>query len=190
MNLYDKFMAPLEKRKLIAIRKQLLPKASGDVLELGAGTGVNFKYYNADTINSFTVVDKITNEVAANRAPKRTSFVKCDAIAMPFDDNSFDTVVETLVMCSIDDTQKALDEITRILRPGGLFLHLDHGMPNTSGLRSVFNFIAPLWRGLTRSCRINKNHKYFLEKSTLITLEEHSTSSGIFYWGVSKKGQN
>jgi len=189
MNLYDAFMSPLEKRFLISLRKKIIPLSKGDVLEIGAGTGVNFSFYDKDKIISMTILDNDKNTYAANRAEKSTNFVEGDAAEMPFADSSFDTVVETLMLCSVEDVERVLGEIRRVLRPGGIFLHIDHGLPSSKGMRKVFRLLAPLWHGITGSCRIDKEYKSSIEAMGFKTLEEGSKVKGVFYWGVAKKSE-
>ena len=187
MNLYDAFMSPFEKRHLSLLRKDIIPMAQGDVLEIGAGTGVNFPFYDEAKIKSLSVLDLEVNTIAMQRASEKTIFIQSDDSNLPFDDDSFDTVVETLVLCSVEDVQKMMREIKRILKPGGIFLHIDHGLPKSSALKMLFHLIAPLWHSITRSCRINKDHKPVIESSGLKTLKGGSRGKGVFYWGVSKK---
>ena len=187
MNIYDIFMYPLERIFLDSMRKKMIPHASGDVIEIGAGTGVNFRYYNSSKIESITVVDKKINSEAKKRKLMKMDFILADATKLPFDDNSFDTVVETLLLCSIDEIDKALEEIYRVLKPEGVFIHIDHGIPDKKGLKKIFNGFAPIWRFFSRSCRINKEFEPLLYNAEFKTFEELKNGWGIFYGGMSKK---
>ena len=80
-----------------------------------------------------------------------------------------------------------MNEIKRVLRPQGLFIHIDHGLPSDQKLKKLFRLIAPAWRGMTRSCRIDKDQKAIIEGSGLETVEENANGKGVFYWGVAKK---
>ena len=143
MNIYDMFMFPLEKMFLTSLRRKLIPKSRGDVLEIGAGTGVNFKYYKRELVSEVTIVDKELNKIAENRALNNMKFQKADAVSLLFEDNSFDTVVETLLLCSVDAEGRAVEEIHRVLKPDGLFIHIDHRLPSRRVLKGIFNFLAP-----------------------------------------------
>jgi ubiquinone/menaquinone biosynthesis C-methylase UbiE len=187
MNGYDLFMAPLEKKFIREIRKKIIPKAVGDVLEIGAGTGANFPFYQQDKISSFHVLDIEIKQIAKARAPKNTVFKQSDTARLPYDDESFDTVVESLVLCSVDDERTMMREIVRVIKPGGRFIHIDHGLPDERKLKKLFRIIAPAWRGMTKSCRIDKDHQAIIEASGLDMIEKHSKGKGVFYWGVSKK---
>ncbi|MEX1377115.1 MAG: methyltransferase domain-containing protein [Eubacteriales bacterium] len=189
MNFYDIFMYPLEKGFLEALRKELIPAARGKILEIGAGTGVNFKYYDMYEIESITVLDHEINKTAEKRAGSKINFVESDAGNLPFEENSFDVVVETLLLCSVDHEHSVLSEIRRVLKPGGMFIHIDHGMPDRSGARKLFNFFAPAWRAMTRSCRINKEYEEMLREEGFTTENLLKKGGGVFSGGISyKKG--
>ncbi|MEX1308525.1 MAG: class I SAM-dependent methyltransferase [Eubacteriales bacterium] len=186
-NVYDLFMFPLEAMVLKRLRRQLIPKAKGDVLEIGAGTGANLSYYRGEEISTLTMADK-----EVSRAMKKTipipacRCVDADILSLPFDDNHFDTVVETLVLCSVADVPAALGEIKRVLKPNGQFIHIDHGLPKKRGLKRVFKALAPLWYKMSQSCQIDKTYAPDLEKAGFTTNPEGYTKRGVFYWGISQ----
>lgn len=190
MNFYDVFMYPLEKRFLQSMRKSLIPQAKGEVLEIGAGTGANFKFYDNNKVRTITVLDKEVKKEVVERAPKNTVFVSNCASTLPFDDESFDTVVETLLLCSVDDVDVVLKEIARVLKPDGVFLHIDHGLPKSKSLRKLFNAFAPVWHSLTKSCQINKEFEPKFKSANFETDSQVSKGSGVFCGGVSKRISN
>jgi len=187
MNFYDIFMYPLERIHLHPMRKKLIPNAKDTVLEIGAGTGVNFKYYEAEKIESIVVLDKEENKEAKKSMLNNMEFIIADAANLPFEDNSFDTVVETLLLCSVDKEEEVLSEIYRVLKPNGLFIHIDHGLPENNVSKKVFNTLAPLWHSITRSCRINKEYKSLLKKDGFVTIDEVKRGGGVLYGGISRK---
>lgn len=190
MNIYDIFMYPIEALHLKSLRKRLIPNATGKVLEIGAGTWVNFKYYDKSKIGSITVADKQISKAARKKGTASVEFVECDAVDLPFEDSSFDTVVETLLLCSVDTEEKALKEIYRVLKNDGIFVHIDHGLPKKAGARKLFNFFAPAWRACTRSCRINKEIKTVIRKNNFNAEVELESGSGVFYGGISIKQED
>lgn len=127
---YDRFMAGGEKAGLAAIRTDLLANAIGDVLEVGAGTGLNLTHYPA-SVRSLTLTEpdaamlrRLDRSVDA--ADRQATVLRAPAEDLPFDDATFDTVASTLVLCGVDDQPRALREIRRVLRPDGLFLFIEH----------------------------------------------------------------
>jgi SAM-dependent methyltransferase len=127
---YDRFMTSTEKAGLAGYRGKLLADASGDVLEIGGGTGANLAYYGP-SVASLSVVEpapamvKRLDRKARAVAPTAT-VLRAPAEDLPYDDASFDTVVSTLVLCSVDDQPRAIAELRRVLRPGGRLLFLEH----------------------------------------------------------------
>src|SRR5690606_5793131 len=114
---YDTFMSPLEKRGFQRLRKSLIGKAQGKVLEIGSGTGANFPYY--DRAEEVTALDpnsmmREKSMVRAEQATVPIDVISGDVENLPFMDNVFDTVVGTLVLCTIPNPIKALEEIRRV----------------------------------------------------------------------------
>jgi ubiquinone/menaquinone biosynthesis C-methylase UbiE len=132
---YDRFIRKSEKAGLSEMRQRLLAGAAGDVLEIGGGTGANLSSYGA-AVTSLTITEpeaamfKRLQARAEADALATTSItpmvLRAPAEDLPFEDNTFDTVVSTLVLCGVDDQPRALREIRRVLRPGGRFLFLEH----------------------------------------------------------------
>lgn len=127
---YDRMMAKAERQGLTDLRRRLIAEASGRVLEIGSGTGANLALYGAD-VESLTVTEPEPAMVrrlerhVAERAP-RTTVLRAPAEDLPFEDDSFDVAVSTLVLCGVSDQQRALRQLGRVLRPGGRLLFLEH----------------------------------------------------------------
>ena len=187
INVYDIFMFPLEAFVLKRLRRQLMPKAKGDILEIGAGTGANLAFYQSETIGTLTIADKEVGR--ALKKAMQTSSCHCvdaDVLCLPFSDNSFDTVVETLVLCSVSDVPAALAEIRRVLRKDGQFIHIDHGLPKANGLKRVFKSLAPTWYKMSRSCKIDKVYEPDFMDAGFKPDQQGYAGFGVFYWGISK----
>jgi len=127
---YNRLMARGEKAGLAEIRAKLLAQASGNTLEVGAGTGLNLEHY-PDTVSTLTATEPDASmlrrlERAASRAARPVTVLRAPAEDLPFEDASFDTVVATLVLCGVDDQPSAVREIRRVLRPGGRLLFVEH----------------------------------------------------------------
>ncbi len=156
---YDRMMAPAERGFLKDVRTEIAGGASGRVLEIGAGTGANFAYYPDDLEVAAAEPDPYMMrkaEARAKESPARIELKQASAARLPFDDASFDTVVGTLVMCSVDDQAEALAEVRRVLKPAGeyrFFEHVRYENP-IGGLAQTL--IAPLWGWCGAGCHPNR----------------------------------
>jgi ubiquinone/menaquinone biosynthesis C-methylase UbiE len=127
---YDRFIRATERAGLHDMRTGLVADAVGDVLEIGGGTGANLGLYGP-AVRSLTITEpnpamvKRLERHVAEVAPG-TTVLRAPAEDLPFEDDSFDTVVSTLVLCGVDDQPRAVREVLRVLRPGGRFLFLEH----------------------------------------------------------------
>jgi ubiquinone/menaquinone biosynthesis C-methylase UbiE len=127
---YDRQMAGTEKAGLRAFRERLLAGASGDVLEIGGGTGLNLPCYGPD-VRSLTITEpeppmlRHLERAVREHRPSAT-VLRAPAEDLPFDDHAFDVAVSTLVLCGVDDQPRALRELRRVLRPGGRLLFIEH----------------------------------------------------------------
>ena len=131
---------------------------SGSVLEIGAGAGANLSFYPRNI--SLTLLDK--NPFMVKKLIKKTQSLDVEVILdsaenLPFPSNSFDSVVVTLVLCMVDNVDSVLDEIYRVLKPGGKFYFYEHiGSPEQIRSR-VENCLNPIWRCLSTGCNLNRN---------------------------------
>jgi SAM-dependent methyltransferase len=141
-------------------RRDLLALARGRTLELGSGTGLNVPYYPDD-------LDELI--LAEPAAPMRKRLIKAvrrsnlsatilDAAAerLPVDDGSVDTVVSTLVLCTVDQPAVVLDEIKRVLRPGGRLLFLEHVRADSAWLAAWQDRLEKPWKRFAEGCRCNR----------------------------------
>lgn len=188
MNGYDLLMTPLERGLLSAMRRHLLTHAAGDVLEIGYGTGANFPHYPMDRLNSLTALDLDSHDRARALGEHWVRFVLGRSEQLPFEDNAMDTVVETLVLCSVTDVEQSLREIHRVLRPGGLFLYIDHVLPEQPVLSAAFLQANRLWPRIAHGCNLNRRPHDGLEALGFSVLESGSGGKGIFRWGVAMRG--
>jgi ubiquinone/menaquinone biosynthesis C-methylase UbiE len=127
---YDRQMKKVEKAGLTALRQTLLAQAAGTVLEVGGGTGSNLAHY-PPAVMSLTITEpeipmfkRLERKVRA-QSPG-TTVLRAPAEDLPFEDDTFDVVVSTLVLCGVDDQPRAVREIRRVLRPEGRLLFLEH----------------------------------------------------------------
>jgi ubiquinone/menaquinone biosynthesis C-methylase UbiE len=128
--MYDRMSRSSEEAGVGEMRQRLLDDVSGDVLELGAGTGMNLSHYETG-LGSLVLTEpepamlRRLERKAREEAPA-AKVVQAPAEELPFEDASFDAVVSTLVLCGVDDQARALGEVRRILRPGGRLLFIEH----------------------------------------------------------------
>jgi|SRR5579862_3285356 len=127
---YDRFSRGAEEAGLAALRRGLLADARGRVLEIGGGTGANLRFYDGN-IESLVVTEpepamlRRLQRKAREQEPS-AKVLRAPAEDLPFEDDTFDTVVSTLVLCGVNDQPRALREARRVLRPGGRLLFLEH----------------------------------------------------------------
>lgn len=157
---YDGLMRPLERRALGEARRRLLASASGVVLDLGAGTGANFAHYGAAASRVVAVdpepgmLERAAPRAAAAAAP--VALVRAPAESLPFADGAFDTVVATLVLCTVADPARALAEVARVLAPAGRVLMLEHVRPPNAALGLLADLLTPAQRVLAAGCHLNR----------------------------------
>jgi len=157
---YDRITADTERDGLGAHRRELLAAASGDVLEIGAGTGANLPYYGAG-VRTLTLTEpeapmakRLQRRMLAQRTDAK--LLRAPAEDLPFNDASFDTVVSTLVLCTVDDQPRALRELRRVLRPGGRLLFIEHVRGEDPRLARKQDRMAPLNRRVAHGCNCNR----------------------------------
>jgi ubiquinone/menaquinone biosynthesis C-methylase UbiE len=155
--MYDRMMAVSEEAGLRERRRELIAQASGRVLEIGAGTGLNAEHY-PDAVTDLVFAEPEGPMAARLRARvTRGTVVEAPAEALPFPDDAFDTVVSTLVLCTVDDTRAALGEIRRVLAPGGRVLLLEHVRSEDPGLAKWQDRLHGPWHWIGRGCHCNRD---------------------------------
>jgi ubiquinone/menaquinone biosynthesis C-methylase UbiE len=158
--IYDKMLASEEKKYLGAIREDMLKDVTGDVLEIGAGTGANFQYYRKGAHVVAIEPDPYMLGRAQERAANAAANIDLRQVAaeqLPFPDAAFDFVIATLVLCSVSDPRKVLSEIYGVLRPGGeyrLYEHVRYQNP-IGGLMQ--DAVTPVWQWFGAGCHPNRD---------------------------------
>lgn len=175
--LYDIMSASAEKKHFSRHRQTLIRAASGRVLEIGAGTGANFAYYSADLTVIATEPDSHMLRRAAAKAKTAEAhvhLVQAEAEHLPFTDGVFDTAVFTLVLCSVANPLRVLQELRRVLRPGGRLLFYEHVRAKTPGWQRFQDFVTPVWRRVGAGCHPNRDAAGMLQQAGFVitTLEQ------------------
>jgi ubiquinone/menaquinone biosynthesis C-methylase UbiE len=155
--LYDPFLALAERRGMRAHRRALLASARGRVLEIGAGTGLNLAHY-PDAVTELVLAEPEPGMRARllRRVAGRAEVVAAPAEALPFPDGSFDCVVSTMVLCTVEDVAASLAEIRRVLRPGGQLLFAEHVRASSPELARWQDRLEAPWRAFGAGCRCNQ----------------------------------
>ncbi|MCW2856914.1 MAG: methylase involved in ubiquinone/menaquinone biosynthesis [Marmoricola sp.] len=158
--LYDRLMAGAEAAGLQERRQKLLAGATGDVLEIGAGTGANLVFY-PDSISTLTMTEPESPMVRLlerhlGERRSNTKLLRAPAEDLPFPDNTFDTVVSTLTLCTVDDQPRALRELARVLRPGGQLLFIEHVRADDERLARWQDRLNGLNRVIAHGCNCNR----------------------------------
>jgi ubiquinone/menaquinone biosynthesis C-methylase UbiE len=157
--MYDRMMAGTEKAGLADMRKELLSRAHGDVLEIGAGTGVNLRYYGpAERLVLTEPEEPMVRRLRSHARGKGGSVevVQAPAESLPFPDGTFDTAVATLALCTVGDADRAIGELRRVLRPGGQLLFLEHVRSDDPKLAQWQDRLLPLWKRFGHGCNCNR----------------------------------
>lgn len=142
-------------------RAKIIPQASGRVLELGIGMGLNLGLYDAARVESVTGVDPAAELRARAEAAPRDPRLKVTvadgtAEALPFEAGSFDTVVCTFTLCSVHNPAQALSEARRVLKPGGRFLFCEHGLAPDAAVAKWQRRVEPVWKRLAGGCHLTR----------------------------------
>ncbi|MDP9237296.1 MAG: class I SAM-dependent methyltransferase [Chloroflexota bacterium] len=157
--LYDAIGRFEEKGFRGEMRRSLLSGVSGDVLEIGAGTGANFEHYPSDARVTALEPDRFM----AARAEKKLAALRLTNISLqrgpaeslPFPDASFDTIVSTLVLCTVSDVNRCLQEMRRVLRPSGKVLFIEH-VRARGAIGVLQDVIRPVWGWFGAGCHPNR----------------------------------
>ena len=168
MGLYSKYVLPrvvhlaCSARPKMRQREKLVPLASGRVLEVGMGSGLNLSFYDARRVTKVWGLEPSPEmskmaSAAVEAVAFDVEFVSAGGEQIPLDSESFDTVLMTFTLCTIPDAERALREIARVLKQGGQLLFCEHGAAPDAGVRRWQNRIDPLWRRLAGGCHLNRD---------------------------------
>lgn len=158
--LYDAFFAQAERAGMADRRRRLLAAVQGSVLELGAGTGLNLPHY-PEGIGRLVLAEPDEHmarrlQRRAQRLERGAELVRAPAELLPFDDDTFDTVISTFVLCTVEDPKRSLEEVRRVLRPEGSLLFLEHVRSNDAKLARWQDRLRGPWEGFGDGCRCNQ----------------------------------
>jgi ubiquinone/menaquinone biosynthesis C-methylase UbiE len=158
--LYDPFLSVGERRGAGTLRQEILGKARGRTVEIGSGTGLNLPHY-PHALDELILAEPDAGmrsrlEKKLAHSGRQAQLVDAPAEQLPFADGSVDTVVSTLVLCTVDAPDLALREVARVLRPDGQLLFIEHVRSESPGLARWQDRLAEPWRKFGRGCRCNR----------------------------------
>lgn len=165
---YDPVMSALERGRLGAKRRELLAGLSGDVVEVGAGTGANLRHLPA-SVGHVTAVepDPAMAERLRSRAAslgRDIEVVEAPAEDLPFPDGSVDVVVSTLVLCTVADPDAVVAELRRVLREDGRLIVLEHVIDPVAARARLQRRLTPAWRVVSRGCHLDRDTRATLAR--------------------------
>jgi ubiquinone/menaquinone biosynthesis C-methylase UbiE len=143
-------------------REKVVPLATGTVLEIGIGTGLNLPFYKPDQVEKVIGLDPSEKswELAGERASALdfdVEFIGLPGEQIPLDDNSVDTVMVTYSLCTIPDPVTALVGMARVLRPGGKLIFCEHGVAPDDNICKWQKRINPFWMKIAGGCHLNRD---------------------------------
>jgi ubiquinone/menaquinone biosynthesis C-methylase UbiE len=174
MKLYSQIIFPrlldwsMSSPELSKYRQEILANVKGKILEIGFGTGLNLPFY-PDSVKELITVDVNPgmNALARKRIASSPITVEQQVLngeALPMPNNTFDYVVSTWTLCSIAKVDNALAEIYRVLKPGGTFIFIEHGLSDIPKTQVWQNRLTPVQKIIGDGCHLNRNMQSLIEK--------------------------
>ena len=166
MSFYDRYILPrlldlaMRNREVARYRSQVVPQARGTVVEIGIGSGLNLPFYGREVERLYGVDP---SEELLRMAGKKASsmrfpveFITQSAEALPLGNHCCDTVITTFTLCTIPDPRKALQEMRRVLKPGGVLLFAEHGLSPDASVERWQRRLNPVWKKISGGCNLDR----------------------------------
>ncbi len=203
MGIYNSILLPFLTDKACGIgpiqaqREIVVPKARGDVLEIGIGSGLNLPFYNADIVSKIWGLEpsaqmRAKAQKIAATVPVPVSFLDLPGEEIPLDTHSVDTVLVTYTLCTIPDVAAALLQMRRVLRPDGKLIFCEHGQAPDASVRRWQDRLDPIWGKFAGGCHLNRPIDALVKQAgfEIETLDTGYIASpkfaGFNYWGTAK----
>jgi ubiquinone/menaquinone biosynthesis C-methylase UbiE len=181
--IFDRMGRTEERGFLGQMRSHLLLGVSGDVLEIGAGTGANFAHYPAGArvvaLEPDPFMLRRAEQKVAELGLSNVTLQRAPAESLPFPDASFDAVVSTLVLCTVQDVARCLAEMRRVLRPGGHVLFIEH-VRAQGWFGRLQDLIRPVWSWFGAGCQPNRRTEdTFRHAGWDVTIDQRHTFRSV-----------
>lgn len=189
MKIYQHYILPklinlsMQNKAAMAERARFLPLASGTVLEVGIGSGLNIPFYNREVEKLYALDPSLELwKMARRRVDHATfpvKFIASSGEYIPMEDGKFDAVVTTWTLCTIPHAVIALKEMKRVLKPGGRLIFVEHGRSPDRGVLAWQNRLNPFWNRIGGGCNLNRKiDDLIVEAGFRITQIEKAYSRG------------
>lgn len=188
---YDKALSGMEEHFLGEQRRQLLSKAKGQVLEIGAGTGVNFPYYPEKCQVLAIEPSTPMREKALAKMDDKNIKAQINIQGLSVEElegsgliplEGFDTIVATLVLCSLPKAEPIIEKFDHWLKLDGRVLVIEHIQSSHPLKATLFNWLTPLWRRLAEGCHLNRSTDRLLRKLPFKLVQENYFRKGIPFY--------
>jgi ubiquinone/menaquinone biosynthesis C-methylase UbiE len=204
MGIYNRYILPrvlhlaCSAKPIAKQRNKIVPLATGCVLEVGIGSGLNLPFYNTDTVTRVLGVEPAPDmirraEVAALEVPFPVEFMPCQGESIPLDSGSVDTALLTYTLCTVQDPLAVLGEIRRILVDGGELLFCEHGLAPSDTVRRWQNRMNTMWPTVCGGCQLNRDIPALIRQAGFVIkqldtayLPSMPAIAGYTYWGVAQ----
>ncbi len=177
-------------------RQKVVPLATGRVLEIGIGSGLNLAFYDAARVERVIGLDPAEAMLAyarrrARQAPFAVEYLALEGEQIPLEAESIDTVLVTYTLCTIPDAAAALDGMRRVLKPGGRLIFCEHGRAPDAAVRRWQHRLNPLWNRIGGGCNLDRDIPRLIEAAGFrigslesMYLPRTPRFAGFNYWGT------
>jgi len=178
-------------------REKIVPRASGDVLEIGFGSGLNLPYYDRARVRRIWGLEPSVGmrrlaRDAISRRSLEVELIDLPGEEIPLDDNSVDTVLVTYTLCTIPEVVRALEGMRRVLKPEGELLYCEHGKAPDPGVLKWQERLNPAWKRFSGGCNIHRDIPAILNESGFVVEDDNRMylpglrALSYNYWGAAR----